>query len=62
MQQYIMIGKISGRGNIRRGKVWSGKCPLRECSSGKCHRERERERERKRERERERQREREVDR
>ena len=36
-----MIEEICDRGNLRRGKVWSGncsvgKCPLVECTSRKC--------------------------
>ena len=29
-----MIGEISGGGNIRQGKVWSGNSPVREVSIG----------------------------
>ena len=31
----ISIGHLSGRRNVRRGCVWSGKCPLWMCLVGK---------------------------
>ena len=30
-----MIGEISGLGNLRRGKVWSGNSPVGEVSVGR---------------------------
>ena len=27
---------LSGRGSVRQGCVWSGKCPSGKCPSGKC--------------------------
>ena len=30
----ISVGHLSGRGNVRRGCVWSGKCPSGMCLVG----------------------------